>query len=79
MMQEVFSKKHLMEALKRAGLTWSYSSILRFERGGMIERPKSELGNNEYNGNRLYSQQEIEEIVARVAAHQKGKNSNSTE
>ena len=73
MMQSILSKKHLMEALKRAGLPYSYNSILDFERKGVIPRPESELGNQEYKGNRVYNQEEIEQIVAKVSAYIRSK------
>ena len=77
MMQEVFSKKHLMEALERAGLPCSYKSILRFEKEGVIERSKSGLGSSEYGGNRVYSKEEIENIVQKIAAYQRSKYGNT--
>ena len=72
MMQDIYRKKDLMEALKKAGLPWSYKSILHFEEIGLFERSKN------HTGNRLYTGQEIEEIVQKVAVYKRSKNGDTT-
>lgn len=54
-----------MEALKRAGVAWSYKSILHFEKIGLIDKPENPTGN------RLYTQKEIDNIVAKVVAYKR--------
>ena len=65
MMQDVYSKKDLMEALKRVGVPWSYRSILKYERLGVFERSDNPTGN------RLYTKKDIEDIVAKVVAYKR--------
>lgn len=56
-MSDTFTKKDLQEALKKAGLSWSYKAILKYERAGIISKPKTTA----YL--RLYSREEIDNIV----------------
>lgn len=63
---KILTKKHLLEALKAEGLPSSYKTLLKFERLGIIPV----RGAVERSGNwRLYTEQEIKEIVEMVKNH----------
>lgn len=63
---KVLTKKHLLEALAKEGLPSSYKSLLKYERLGIVPTK----GAVERSGNwRLYTEQEIKEIVQMVREH----------
>lgn len=62
------TKKHLVDALKKAGLPNAYSTILHYEAIGVIPKAKNpiDFGHTQW---RSYSDKEIENIVERVKKH----------
>lgn len=70
-MNDVFSKKYLLESLKRAGVPYSYKSLLLYEKKGIIPKPENAIGFGRGSKWRLYRQDEINDIVARVVAYKK--------
>lgn len=76
-MAEIFSKKHLLEALKRAGLPYTYASLLEYEKKGIVPKPQHAIGFG--NGRwRFYTMQEIKENVRRIAQYRKEKGIKNT-
>jgi len=68
-MPAVYTKKHLLEALRKENLPHSYKSLLKLERTGVI--PCSANGIETISGNRqrLYSAEEMSAIVDKVKTH----------
>ena len=60
---EVYTKKHLLEALAKAGLPSSYKSLLEIERRGVI--PRGGMLKS-VNDDRFYTLEEINSIVEQV-------------
>lgn len=62
-MIKVYTKVHLLKALQKAKLPYSYKSLLKYEKLGIIPRKSSidVVGNNT---GRFYTQEEITEIVS---------------
>jgi len=60
------SKKQLLEALKKAGLPHSYPTLLEYEAKGIIPVPSLNT-----NGDRIYSENDIQEIVVKVREYRK--------
>lgn len=58
---ELFTKIHLLEALEKAKLPHTYKALLNFERKGIIPTAFNRL-----NTQRLYTKQEIEDIVRKI-------------
>lgn len=67
-MNKIFSKKHLLQALKNAGLPASYPTLLAYEKAGVV--PHSE-GNIEFADRRwrFYTEEEITNIIIRVKGY----------
>lgn len=63
MSKRLFSKKYLLAALKKAGLPHSYKALLKYERMGVIPQPETAVGRGSMSKYRLYSQEEIDNIV----------------
>lgn len=59
---KLYPKKVLLTALKDAGLPFSYPTLLRYEKNGIIKRPVGEIKYNDRSW-RLYSEEEIATIV----------------
>lgn len=66
---KVFTKKHLFDALKEAGLPYSYKSLLKFERLGIIPTNNASGEVSGVNNWRLYTEKEIKEIVKKIRAY----------
>jgi hypothetical protein len=67
---KLYTKMHLLEALKEAGLPSTYKSLLKLEKDGVV--PKSESGTDfSVNRMRLYTGDEIKTIVSLVKTHKK--------
>jgi membrane protein implicated in regulation of membrane protease activity len=64
-MEKLYPKRVLQKALKDAGLHFSYPTLLRYEKNGVINRPKGEVKYAD-RAWRFYSQEEISTIVAIV-------------
>lgn len=62
----LFSKRHLLEALKRAGVPYTYKVLLKYERDGIIPEPSRVDGRE-----RFYTQEQIEEVIQRVLVYKK--------
>lgn len=65
MAYKLFSKKHLLKALKKAGLPYSYPSLVTMERKGIIPQSDNAIGVGT-NRWRLYTKEELDMIVERV-------------
>lgn len=61
----IYTKMHLLEALKKEGLPWSYKSLLKMERDGVIKRDENTMGIPN-RSQRFYSEDEIKDIVNQV-------------
>ena len=71
-MAQIFSKKHLLEALKRADQPFTYASLLQYEKKGVIPQPEHAIGFG--NGRwRFYTQDEINENVKLITDYRKQK------
>ena len=71
-MNGLFSKRYLLTSLKQSGLPCTYQTLMNYEKKGIVLRPQSAIGFG--NGSwRLYTKQEIDESVRKVANHRKGK------
>lgn len=66
---KIYTKMHLLAALKDAGLPSTYKSLLKMEREGVV--PGSAGNDNSIPGRsqRFYTETEIVEIVDRVKLH----------
>ena len=60
-MDKTQSKKQLLEALKKANLPFSYPTLLEYESKGVIPMPALNS-----NGDRIYSENDIKEIIVKV-------------
>ena len=67
-MGELFSKEHLLKALKNAGLPSSYVSLMKYEKLGVVLLPKNMMnfGTKKY---RFYTKDEIAESVKKVVEY----------
>ena len=63
---DLFSKRHLLEALKEAKVPYSYKALLKFERDCVIPEPSRVDGRE-----RFYTKEQIESIVQQVMAFKK--------
>jgi len=61
---KVYTKRHLLEALKKAGLPYSYKTLLQYEKAGLIDRGGSEI--DVKNNERFYTEQEIKNTVEKI-------------
>ena len=69
MSEKVYNKRHLLEALKNAGLPYSYKALLKYERAGVIPQATRIEGMGDGPRARLYSKEDIDNIIARVKAY----------
>jgi len=65
MKQSLFTKMHLLQALKDAGEPCSYSSLLYYEKLGVVKKPTRSIpmGDRSY---RAYTQAEIDRTVSKI-------------
>jgi hypothetical protein len=72
MSNTVYLKKHLLEALSKEGLPYSYSTLLKYERQGIIPKAKQTLtyNNSEW---RTYTEREVKKIIKLIRKYRKGK------
>ena len=68
---QVFTKRHLQQALKKAGLPSSYSTVLKYEQMKVIPKPAHVISYGKGKDYRSYTQEEIDSIVALVKEHRK--------
>lgn len=68
MTQGLYSKKHLLQALREAGLPCSYPTLVRYEKEGIVSKPAGMVGYMDREW-RFYTQEEIEQVLAAVKAH----------
>lgn len=64
---------HLLAALKKEGLPSTYKSLLKMEREGIIPQANNAIGFGVTDRWRLYSQEDIKNIVLRVKNHKNEK------
>lgn len=70
-MNQLYSKRHLLKALKKNRLPHSYMTLMKYEKMGVIEEPIRAIGFG--NGkHRLYTQEDIDRAVDRVRLYNKG-------
>ena len=66
----MFTKRHLLKELKRAGLPFTYATLLEYERKGIISKPSTLIKSK--NGKwRLYTQEEITENILLIKDYRK--------
>jgi hypothetical protein len=65
MNNNIYTKKHLLLALKEAGLPFSYPTLIAYEKAGIIPQPDSKVSFADRNW-RFYTGEEIENIVSKV-------------
>lgn len=65
----MYSKQHLLAALEKKNLPHSYKSLLQLERKGVIPKANNAVGMGPTNTWRLYTEEEINEIVNLVETH----------
>lgn len=65
-MPAIYTKKHLLEALKEAGLPSSYKTLLKMENAGVVPRG-GEIKSTD--SDRFYTEEEINSIVSKVKEH----------
>lgn len=72
MTEQLFTKMHLLKALKVAGQPSSYSSLLHYEKKDVISKPEQFLpmGNRSY---RAYTREEIKSIVAKIKEYRESR------
>lgn len=61
-MSNIYPKSSLLKVLKDNNLPCSYQTILRWEKSGLIKRPKGEFKYPDRSW-RFYTQEEIKEII----------------
>lgn len=61
---KVYTKIHLLKALKEAGLPSTYKSLLNYERQGIINRGGGEM--QSASNDRYFTEQEIKDIVEKI-------------
>ena len=69
-MDKLYSKKHLLKALKKAGLPASYPTMLKYEIAGVILKPQGQV-NYDDRVWRFYTQSEMDANVLRVREYLK--------
>lgn len=69
---KVYTKIHLLQALKKAGLPHTYKSLLNYERQGIVNRGGEMIG---ASNDRYFTEQEIADIVEKIKVL-KAKNEN---
>lgn len=68
---KVYTKKHLLDALAKEGLPATYKSLLKYEKMGIIPNNGKSEGLGSAANWRLYTEEEIKDIVSKVKAHKK--------
>ena len=68
--KQVFTKNELLDELKKNGLPCDYTTLLRYERRGIVPKPRNYIEFTERRW-RMYTAQEIAEIVGRVRQYRK--------
>lgn len=63
---KVYTKKHLLDALEKEGLPASYKSLLKYEKLGIIPTNNTAEGLGNAGNWRLYTEDDIKNIVAKV-------------
>lgn len=66
---KVFTKKHLLDALAKEGLPATYKSLLKYEKLGIIPTQSNVEGVGSAGNWRLYTEDDIKTIVAKVKEH----------
>ena len=63
---KIYTKQHLLQALKKAGLPHTYKSLLNFERQQVIGRGgELESASND----RYFTEKEIADIVSKIKSY----------
>ena len=68
-MGKMYSKQHLLQALKKEGLPSTYKSLLKYEKAGIVPTGDNAIGFGISNRWRLYTEDEIKQIVDTVKKH----------
>lgn len=64
----MYLKKHLLDALSKEGLPCSYSTLLKYEKLGVIPKAKHTLSYNDSEW-RSYTEREVNMIIKLVKKH----------
>lgn len=70
-MTVIYTKKHLLKALAEAGLPYSYKSLIKYEKLGVIPRETSHEVAGVSHDMRFYHEEDIENIVAKIKEYKK--------
>ena len=63
---KIYTKKHLLDRLQQEGLPYSYKSLLKYEKAGVIPNDSRADVEGARSSMRFYTDQEIEQIVQNV-------------
>lgn len=69
---KLLTKMHLLEALKAAGVPHTYKTLIRYEKAGIIPQSTTSIEYEIGPRRRLYTEDEIKEIVAKVVEYRRG-------
>ena len=67
-MDSLFSKKHLLIALRQSGLPCTYMTLLKYERKGIIDQPQHMQMMNGKQW-RFYTEEEIEQNIEKIRTY----------
>lgn len=69
---KIYTKKHLLETLTKEGLPSSYKSLMKYEKLGVVPVKGGFLGHGSARNWRLYTKEEIDNIVDRIREYKEG-------
>ncbi len=72
-MNNLFSKRHLLKALKEAGLPFTYVTLMDLEKKGVVSKPQHMQVMNGFKW-RFYTQEEINENIKKIREYKNGTN-----
>lgn len=68
---QLFSKQHLLQALKDNGLPYTYKSLLKYEKLGVIPSSDNAIGMGVTNRWRLYTKEQIDSVVLKLKEYKR--------
>lgn len=69
-MKKLYPKKILLLALQKEMLPFSYPQLIKYEKAGVVKRPKNSIIYPERSW-RFYTQNEIDECIHAIRAYEK--------
>ena len=73
----MYLKQQLLEAIEKEGLPCSYSTLLKYERQGIIPLAENTLTYNDREW-RTYTEREVKNIIKLIKKHKKTKKTVTT-